>query len=294
MAEATIITDHYERVAERLPTQFRDKPNIDAIVTAWSRQIQDLEDHLSSIPTGTQLHLAQGVNLDRFGEYLGIVRPAGFNDDQWFGVLAGKLASRASDGTVNSIRQTTEALTQMFDTNIIEVNNKVEWVANGINRQTGDILVYGYYNKRDRVLSGEEGNLLKAACPVTTDVAIFGQHIQYSDSEKSLYIPCEIITVNDEMAVKDFGDVTEHTAVTDAGGTDTLALSADNFTKYGPRWEHGVLPEADGGATLLAVNALDPGFEDFQINDGEIQRFNINVDGIGTDHGIFLEISTST
>ena len=296
MAETIAITDHYLRTAERLPSEFRDRPNIDAVVETWTGQVQDLEDCLNTIPVGTRLHLAKGVQLDRYGAALGETRPPDFNDDEWFGVIAGKLAARASDATVNSIRRTTEALTEMFKTNIIEFNNKVEWDSSGINRQTGDILVYGFYNRRDRILSGQEGDLLLAACPVTTDVAIFGQHIQYSDSEKSLYIPCEVTFSPDTMAAKDPNDPTIHTIVSDIAGTDTFALAADNFESFGPNWEHGVLPEDDSGSTLLSVNALDPGFEDFLVNyDPEgVQRFNINVDGIATDHGIFLEISTST
>ena len=296
MAESTAITDHYELVAENLPTQFRDRPNIDAIVESWSTQVQDIEDHLNEIPLETKLHKARGVNLDRYGELLGIVKPPGFNDDEWFGVIAGKLAARSSDATVNSIRKTTEALTEMYLTNIIEVHNKLEWLNNGINRMTGDVMVYGYYNKRDRILSGLEGDLLLAACPVTTGVAIFGQHIQYSDSERSLYIPCEVSFLNDTMAVKDPADPTLHTAVDDDAGTNTFALSSDNFDKYGPNWENGVLPEEFGGSELLAINALDPGFEDFLVSEEEglIERFRINTDGVGTDHGIFLEISTST
>lgn len=296
MAETIAVTDHYERVAERLPTQFRDKPNIDALVEVWTDQIQELEDHFNEIPVNTRLHKAGGVNLDRYGELLGIKRPPDFNDDEWFGVIAGKLAARASDATVNSIRKTTEALTEMFNTNIIEIHNKLEWISNGTVRLTGDIFVYGYYNRRDRTLSGQEGNLLKAACPVTTNVAIFGQHIQYSDSERSLYIPCEIAFTNDELGVKDPSDPTVHTLVDDAGGTNSFALSANNFDKFGPNWENGVLPEEGGGNELLSVNALDPGFEDFLVSEEDDlgQRFRVNTDGIGTDHGIFLEISTST
>lgn len=296
MAEIKPITDHYERTAENLPTQFRDKPNIDAVVSVWTDQIQQLEDHLNEIPFKTRLHRARGVSLDRYGEFLGIQKPAGKNDEEWFGIIAGKIAARASDATVNSIRVTTEALTQMFNTNIIEYDNKLEWLSNGTNRLTGDIMVYGYYNRRDRALSGEEGDLLKAACPATTGVAIFGQHIQYSDSEKSLYIPCEILTTNDTFAVTDAGDLTQHTLVDDGVGTNTFTLSASNFEKFGDNWEHAILPEDDGGSTLLAVNSDADGFEDFLVSEEEElgQRFSINVDGVGTDHGIFLEISTST
>ena len=84
--------------------------------------------------------------------------------------------------------------------------------------------------------------------------------------------------------------------VDDGAGTNTLTLSASNFEKFGANWEHAVLPEDDGGSTLLAVNSDADGFEDFLVSeDGDLQqRFNINVDGVGTDHGIFLEISTST
>lgn len=296
MGEVKKIVDHYERVAERLPTQFRDKPNIDAFVQAWTKQVQDLEDHLYSIPVNTRLHTAVGVNLDRYGALLGLRRPAGADDDEWFSIIAGKIVARASDATVNSIRKTTEAVTQMYNTNIIEYDNKFEWLGNGYNKLTGDVFVYGYYNKKDRTLSGYEGDLLKAACPITTDVAIFGQHIQYSDSERSLYIPCELNFVNDTMAVIDEGDPTQHSASTDAAGTDLLAVAGTNVESYGDNWENGVLPELGGGETILSVNALDPGFEDFLIQeeDESPQRFNIQVDGVNTNHGIFLEISTSS
>lgn len=288
------IEDHYEEMVEIFPTQFQDKPNIDALLQVWNEQIQEIEDCFWSIFDNTKFLEAGGVNLDRYGYLLGLSRPAGMSDDEFFSIVAGEVIARASDATVDSIRTITEAVTGLRRTNIIEINNTIRWRNTGYPQLTGDVMIYGYFSLKDRLLSGFEGNLLKRACPVTTGVAIYGQHIQFDEDVNNLYIPCEVILSPDPMGVESPVGNPLDELVTDAVGTDNIAVSANNFEAFGDNWELAILPEESSGGGVLVVNAGE-GFENFNINSSEGQEiFNVQTEGIENNHGIMLEISTST
>ena len=289
------IENHYEEMVDLLPTQFQDKENIDKLLQVWSEQIQSIEDSLWELESETKFFEAQGVNLDRYGHLLGLVRPAGMSDNEFFSIVAGEIIARSSDASMDSIRKIIEAVTGLRRTNIIDINNTVVWRNNGYPKLTGDVMVYGYYSLSDKRLSGYEGELLKKACPITTEVAIYGQHIQFDEDNNNLFIPCEIIQSGDPIGVESpLGNDPLDELVTDSVGTDNLAVSGNNFESYGLNWELAILPEdrSDGGT--LAINAGN-GFENLQIETEEegSELFNVNTDGVENTHGVLLEISTS-
>ena len=289
----SVINDHLDQMIEEFPSQFQDKPNITALLEVWNEQIQYLEDSLWETFAGTQFFDAKGVNLDRYGLLLGLVRPAGMSDDEFASLVAGEVVARASDATGDSIRKITEAVTGLRNTNIIEINNTLRWRADGYPALTGSVFIYGYYSRKDRKLSGFEGNLLKRACPITTDVAVFGQHIQFDENNNNLWIPCEVILTPDPIGVETpLGNPLDE-LVTDAVGTDNLAVSATNFEAYGANWELSILPEEAGGGGTFVVNSGEE-FENFLIDtDEESEILTVQTSGIDDSHGVLLEISTS-
>lgn len=294
MAVPSRINNHYQEMVDNLPTQFLDKQNIDGLVATWAEEVQILEDNYWSIYDNTKFLEADGVNLDRYGLLVGIQRPAGMSDDDFFVLVSSEIIARSSDATVDSIRRKIEAVMGLYDTNVIEINNTIVWRNTGYPKLTGDVMVYGYFNLRDRPLSGFEGDLLKRACPVTTEKAIFGQHIRFSDTENNLFIPCEIILSPDKVGVESPTGNPLDELVTDAVGTDNIAVASDNFSAFGDNYELAILPEDSSGGGVFGVNAGE-GYEDLNVETETegVEVFAVQTEGIETNHGVMLEISTS-
>lgn len=62
---------HIEEALENLAEQFKDKPNIAALISAYVAQVQDLENILFQIRNQTTLATAIGIQLDRLGTIVG-------------------------------------------------------------------------------------------------------------------------------------------------------------------------------------------------------------------------------
>lgn len=65
------ITDHVARALLLLPAQFREKARLEALLSAFIAEAQDLEDALFELLEERGLDAAVGVQLDRLGELLG-------------------------------------------------------------------------------------------------------------------------------------------------------------------------------------------------------------------------------
>lgn len=294
MPEPIKIEEHTLDLIESMPTQFRDKTNIETLLNVWGNYVQEIEDHYFSIFEETRFFEASGVNLDRYGFLLGLKRPAGMVDSEFRSIIAGEIVARASDSTMDSIRTTIEAVTGMERTNIIDINNTVEWRNSGYPKLTGDVMVYGYYTRGNRRLSGYEGELLKKACPVTTEVSVYGEHIQLDPENNNLWIPCEVKLLPDPVGVESpLGNSPLDELVTDAAGTDNLAVSGTRFDSYGVNWELGILPEDSSGGGSLVVET-DEGFDTLNIQTSNgTEVFEVQTEGIENNHGVLLEISYS-
>lgn len=73
----------FESWMEELPQQFKGKKNIETIIRAFSRQIEELYQVFSDLDTKTDLDTAVGINLDYVGTIIPLTRKEA-------GVLAGK------------------------------------------------------------------------------------------------------------------------------------------------------------------------------------------------------------
>jgi hypothetical protein len=67
----TRITDHATRALERLLLQYRDSPNIQALVQLQASAIQQLEDAAMDFFSKVALPTATGIVLDRLGAIVG-------------------------------------------------------------------------------------------------------------------------------------------------------------------------------------------------------------------------------
>jgi hypothetical protein len=289
------INNHLDQFEEEFPSQFRDKPNIYKLMQNVVEKVQDIEDLFWSIFEGTKFFKAKGVNLDRYGLVLGKPRPAGLEDPEYFILLAGEVIARSSDGTVDGIRKRLEAVLGVFKTNIILLNNTITWRDTGnYPALTGGVFVYGYTQDPTRRLTGTEGDILKAACPVTTATAIYGQHFSPRSlriSRSSLWIPCEIILPAPQYDI----------ISTDNIPTDIIAVRADNFKAYGKGWESGMLAEHGSFSEEALIDSTDAEdlleieSRDYDNNNqywADILQFQS--EGYSADRGVLLEVSQST
>lgn len=297
------INNHLDQIDEALPVQFKDKPNIYSLIQNCAGKIQEIEDLYWSIFEQTQFYKAKGVNLDRYGFMLNKKRPAGMSDEEYFIVLAGEIIARSSDATVDGIRKRVEAVLKMFKSNIILVNNTLNWrTLDTYPDLTGSVFFYGYTTDPTRRLTGREGDILKAACPVGISTAIFGMHRtprSLRSTTSSLWIPCEILTYPDRIIVPN-PDPDPDRLVADSSdvNTDVFVVRGTNFKAYGKNWESGRLSEDGAFTTSVIVDtpSEETEFEvDYRTDTTTItDTLFFNGAGLRQDRGILLEISVSS
>jgi hypothetical protein len=101
------ISTHTKDGLDRLLEQYKNKPRIMAIHSAFYDQIQILEDAIFEIDRGRQLWSGNdvpsfGQQLDNIGTIVGISRN-GLSDAQYILFIFGKIAENFSDSTLDSI-----------------------------------------------------------------------------------------------------------------------------------------------------------------------------------------------
>ena len=94
-------TDHEGRVS-RLIEQFKHKPNLEALIRSYLKQVQDLEDALFEIILARNVDTAIGVQLSTIGK---IVRqPRTTSDDERFRTaIRARIAINLSDATAEDL-----------------------------------------------------------------------------------------------------------------------------------------------------------------------------------------------
>lgn len=103
----TRITTHVQDGLDRLAEQYKGRPLVVALHTAFYEQIQELEDAIYSINAGRQLwdgttSPSVGQQLDNIGTIVGISRN-GLSDAQYLLFIFGKIADNFSDTTLSAI-----------------------------------------------------------------------------------------------------------------------------------------------------------------------------------------------
>lgn len=94
-------TAHVREGLDAFARQFRNSPNLRAVLTAYLTQIQDLESALWALLNDT-LDTAVGDSLDVFGRVVG--QPRGtLADDPYRAILRAAIRARRSNGTAEDV-----------------------------------------------------------------------------------------------------------------------------------------------------------------------------------------------
>jgi hypothetical protein len=99
---ATLIPNHAEQALALLLQQFKGKPKIEALITAFMTQVQELEEVFFDLLLMRTLELATGVQLDVLGRLLGQTRGA-LDDDGYRIWLRGRILLNKSSGTTEDV-----------------------------------------------------------------------------------------------------------------------------------------------------------------------------------------------
>lgn len=267
---------HEEVSGDLIPTQYRERPNIEAFYQTWFDKSQELETDFLDVLYETFFLVAEGNNLNRYGNLFGLRRVEGSLDSEYRERIVKDILKRSSDGSPDRIRQILEATTGITNTQIFEhVNSRT---------MTGGLYVYGYSPTNAPVLSldGNEGDLIKVAAPVTTGSCVLGLHTPRFESNNELFIPTELIATREPLYVDG-----EDFLVNEVD--DNIAIRNTNTRVYGLGWEQGLLAEIGTLADQFVVES-GSGEEDFIVeSSGGEEAFQVEVDGVGNDKGVFLE-----
>ena len=96
------ITDHVAEGRGLLLEQYRGKPRLDALLGAYTRQVQKLEDGIWSVILGRMLENAVGVQLDKIGKIVGQKR-LGEPDIRYRMLIQVRIAINRSSGYPDEI-----------------------------------------------------------------------------------------------------------------------------------------------------------------------------------------------
>jgi hypothetical protein len=99
---ATQITNYLSDALSKLLQQYKGRPRLQGLLTAYMNEVQTLENALYPIDRLRQLAYAYGAQLDGLGEIIGIPRN-GLSDSTYILFLYGKIAENFSDGTIPAI-----------------------------------------------------------------------------------------------------------------------------------------------------------------------------------------------
>lgn len=187
----TLTDDSYEL----LLSQFKDKPVIKAVLKTWTDAVQDLESDIYRLMLGTLYTTAEGKNIDRYGNLLGLIRSDLLSDNEYRRQIVGELMKRSSDGTPDRIRQVLEATLSIQNMQYFEHCSSNQ----GGRGNMGAVMIYGDSPSTNNPLRliGDEGIFLKQACPITTGSCAMGVALD----RDSLFIPTEVLTVVEPLYV---------------------------------------------------------------------------------------------
>lgn len=97
-----LITDHVAQAIDRLPQQFKQKVNIEALLTALVTPVQTLENALYALLTERDVNSAIGQQLDDIGAIVGEARQGRLDDDYRRFVRA-RISTNKSKGTAADV-----------------------------------------------------------------------------------------------------------------------------------------------------------------------------------------------
>ena len=152
MADVTTITSHVVDAVNRIITQYKDKPKLAGIITAFASNIQDLEDSTYGMVALRALVNATGAQLDRIGEIVGISRQS-FDDDFYRILIYVQIGKNTSQANAEKIISIFALLTEANVVHLINLNaGSIQLLTDGVIDE--DKVNFIFQNMEDVVGSG--------------------------------------------------------------------------------------------------------------------------------------------
>jgi len=95
---ATPISNHVQQAVDRLIQQYKEKPDLESLLSAFVIPVQDVEDVFQDLMFDRALDNAVGDLLDRLGVIIGIAREPGQSDADYRISLQTKIVENISQG----------------------------------------------------------------------------------------------------------------------------------------------------------------------------------------------------
>lgn len=92
--------NHVTEALSLLLTQFKGKPGIEELITAYVTQLQELEDAFADLLNNRTIETAEGVQLDGLGKLIGLQRETLWTDTEYRLRLRVQILINLSSGTV--------------------------------------------------------------------------------------------------------------------------------------------------------------------------------------------------
>jgi hypothetical protein len=117
---STYIPDHKNKAYQRLPSQFKDKPNIKALLDSLVDQYQGAEDSLSTIQSRLDIDNAEGKHLEFIGRLVGITRSRE-SDSRFRALIKAKIGRNTSKGNHDSLSFVFNLITESERSEMVEL-----------------------------------------------------------------------------------------------------------------------------------------------------------------------------
>lgn len=105
-----LVKNHEDQAFNRLLEQFKDKPNIEALLKGWMKGVQTTEDSLFDLLNNRSIQTAFGIQLDYIGKIVGIKR-GGRSDSSYREAIQLQILINTSEGTPDDILEILSLIT---------------------------------------------------------------------------------------------------------------------------------------------------------------------------------------
>lgn len=217
-----LIKDHEQQAYGRLLEQFKDKPNVMALLKGWMKGVQTTEDSLFDLLNNRSIQTAIGVQLDNIGKLVGAKRK-GRSDESYREFIQLQILINNSEGTPNDILEILSLITNA-----------------GIVKSFPHYPVGGsLYTNGDRIPSSLASTLTKAA-PIS-----HGEIHIYHDPNNDCLIPVEAVRTTGILVDNDGNEIVDNNGNNIIVGGLGAEVSQNAW--------RGVLAESDGSVTEVGI-----------------------------------------
>lgn len=105
-----VVKDHEEQALDRVLEQFKDKPNVEALIKGWMKGVQTTEEAIFDILENMSIQTAYGTQLDNVGKIVGASR-GGRSDESYREHIQLQILINTSEGTPTDILEILSLIT---------------------------------------------------------------------------------------------------------------------------------------------------------------------------------------